>query len=78
VLVPAGMLAFVQPIRRRILGALSLVATVGLSFVSLGGPDSPLLVLGIIPLSVTLGAIAVELGGLILALARRWRRRDAH
>lgn len=78
VLVPAGMLAFVRPRRRRILAALGLAATLGLTLVSLGGPDSPLLILGILPLSVTLGTGLVELGALSLALLRRLRHRDAH
>ncbi len=74
VLVPAGLLAIVRPNGRRTLGALGLVATVGLAFAPLGGPDSPLLVWGIVPLGVTLGAIVVELGALVLAALRRWRR----
>lgn len=71
--VPAALLAFVQPNGRRILGALGLLAAVGLAFAPLGGPDSPLLVWGIVPLGVTLGAIVVELGGFVLAALSRRR-----
>ena len=71
-IVPAGLLAFVRPLARRVLLLVGLIVGVGLEWVvNLGGPDSPALIIPLTAFGLSAGALLVELAVLCARSIKR-------